>query len=84
MSSKKNEKGREMVNVSVLSNSVKKTSLPPRRKINLKTPHGMDKGAEHRNSSISSRYRGILSSKEKNEPPIREKQEFETIPHRKR
>ena len=37
-----------------------------------------------RNSSLSIRYRGILSSKEKNEPPIRERQEFDLIPHKKR
>jgi hypothetical protein len=70
MSSKKNDKGREMVNVSVLSTSNRKTSHPNKRKINLRTPHVVDKGVD-RNSSLSLRYRGILSSKEKNEPYIR-------------
>ena len=83
MSSKKNDKAREMVNVSILTNSNRKSSQPPRRNINIRTPHAADKKID-RNSSLSIRYRGILSSKEKNEPPIRERQEFDLIPHKKR
>ena len=84
MSSKKNEKGRDMVNVSILSaaSNKKSSQQPLRRKLNLRTPHATDNNKiVERNSSLSSKYRVLMSSKEKKEPVIRETREFDLIPH---
>lgn len=87
MSSKKNEKGRDMVNVSILSaaSNKKSSQQPLRRKLNFRTPHATDNNKiKERNSSLSSKYRLLMSSKEKKEPVIQEAREFDLIPHKKR
>ena len=76
---------REAANISILSTSNRKASQQPsHRNINLRTPHSTDKKIERNSTSLSTRYRALLSSKEKKEKTERVIPEFDLIPHKKR